>query len=186
MRSSVTWLSPLRCGSGTSPRASACAPSSPRAKSTPSACSPTAAPSPTRPSRGSLGSSTWDRTRASVRARRPLKGPRCLLPSRARGASLTSASRRARSACATPSTCRSTTASPLATRGVPAVCMAAPERLLTYQRTPTLTSSFSLTLTQTLTPTPTRNVASMAVAPDGTAMATSGYDGLVKIWVGNA
>uniref|UniRef100_A0A7S0EXB7 Guanine nucleotide-binding protein subunit beta-like protein n=1 Tax=Phaeocystis antarctica TaxID=33657 RepID=A0A7S0EXB7_9EUKA len=31
-----------------------------------------------------------------------------------------------------------------------------------------------------------RNVASMAVAPDGTAMATSGYDGLVKIWVGNA
>ena len=66
------------------------------------------------------------------------------------------------------------------------VCMAAPERLLTYQRTPTLTSSFSLTLTQTLTPTPTRNVASMAVAPDGTAMATSGYDGLVKIWVGSA
>ena len=33
---------------------------------------------------------------------------------------------------------------------------------------------------------PTRNVASMAVAPDGTAMATSGYDGLVKIWVGSA
>ena len=61
-----------------------------------------------------------------------------------------------------------------------------PERLLTYQRTPTLTASFNLILAQTLTPTPTRNVASMAVAPDGTAMATSGYDGLVKIWVGNA
>jgi len=26
----------------------------------------------------------------------------------------------------------------------------------------------------------------MAVAPDGNAMATSGYDGVVKIWVGSA
>mmetsp|Transcript_20065 Transcript_20065/g.40921 ORF Transcript_20065/g.40921 Transcript_20065/m.40921 type:complete len:338 (-) Transcript_20065:146-1159(-) len=31
-----------------------------------------------------------------------------------------------------------------------------------------------------------RNVSSMAVAPDGAALASSGYDGLVKIWVGNA
>ena len=28
------------------------------------------------------------------------------------------------------------------------------------------------------------NVCSMAMAPDGTALATSGYDGLVKIWTG--
>jgi len=31
-----------------------------------------------------------------------------------------------------------------------------------------------------------RSVASMSLAPDGTAMATSGFDGLVKVWVGSA
>ena len=44
----------------------------------------------------------------------------------------------------------------------------------------------TLTLTQPLIPTPSRSVASMSVAPDGTAMATSGFDGLVKVWVGSA
>jgi hypothetical protein len=29
-------------------------------------------------------------------------------------------------------------------------------------------------------------VASMSLAPDGTAMATAGFDGLVKVWVGSA
>ena len=44
--------------------------------------------------------------------------------------------------------------------------------------------TFDMTQYDGITGAHEKNVCAMSLAPDGTALATAGYDGLVKIWAG--